>query len=148
MKNRGGFSLLEVVIAIGILAFCIIPMIGMIPLGLNAVRDVVCRTEATGILTKVNADLQTLDISSTASSSLRIPLPTSQILGATTQTTLYFNELGTITPRPLAKFGGYVVLSNSSYILTTATVKIWWPAIISSTNGNGFVEGFTTILRN
>lgn len=44
MKKRAqvpsGFSLTETVIALGLFAFCILPIVGMIPVGMGAVRSV------------------------------------------------------------------------------------------------------------
>ena len=145
MYNKKGFTLIEVLIAIGIVGFCIIPMIGLMPVSLNMVRDIVKRTEATSILGEINVDLKNTTSSATSSPAYGIIFPVDT---NTSQTTIYVNELGTVSPLKDAKFGVSAVLTNSSTASTAATVRVWWPPTASSTGGYGFVEGFTTILRN
>lgn len=52
------FSLVEVVLAIGITAFALIAILGLLPVGLNTMRESVDEMVATGILTAVEADLR------------------------------------------------------------------------------------------
>ena len=53
-----GFSLVEVTLAIGVAAFCLIVMLGLLPAGLNANRDGAEQTVATGLVAAVAADLR------------------------------------------------------------------------------------------
>jgi prepilin-type N-terminal cleavage/methylation domain-containing protein len=144
MKKKG-FSLIEVIIAIGILGFCIIPMIGLIPVSLDMVRDTVKRTEAVGILGEVNVDLKCTASDATSSPIYGITFPS----GTTpSMSTIYVNELGVVVPLRDAKFGVSVILINPSTVSTSASVRVWWPPTAPSTGGYGMQEGFTTILRN
>ena len=56
---RGAFSLVEVTIALGIAAFCLVVMLGLLPAGLNANRSGLEQTAATGLAAAVAADLRT-----------------------------------------------------------------------------------------
>ena len=38
--SNAGFSLIEVVIALGIFSFCIVAIVGLLPVGMNSVRSV------------------------------------------------------------------------------------------------------------
>lgn len=52
-----GFSLIEVVMALGICSFCLIALIGLLSQGLSSNRDTVSQTEAAGIARMVQTDL-------------------------------------------------------------------------------------------
>ena len=47
--GRGGFSLVEIVIALGIFAFCIVVLLGLMPVGLRAARSVSDESNAVNI---------------------------------------------------------------------------------------------------
>ena len=51
--SKAGFSLIEVVIALGIFAFCIVAIIGMLPVGMNSVRSVSNENNAIHIATSI-----------------------------------------------------------------------------------------------
>lgn len=52
------FSLVEVTLALGIAAFCLIVMLGLLPAGINASRSGMEQTAATGFAAAVAADLR------------------------------------------------------------------------------------------
>ncbi len=56
--SRLGFSLMEVVIAIGILSFAMIPLVGLIPMGLKNTKSSSEETHALNILTMVIQDFR------------------------------------------------------------------------------------------
>lgn len=60
---RGGFSLVEVVIAIGVIAFAFIPMMGMLPTGLNLSRQAIDTTVEAQIAQQLTAEVQQTDFS-------------------------------------------------------------------------------------
>jgi uncharacterized protein (TIGR02598 family) len=49
MKTSGGFSLTETVIALGLFAFCILPIIGLIHVGMGAARSVEQEAQAVNL---------------------------------------------------------------------------------------------------
>lgn len=49
MKTSGGFSLTETVIALGLFAFCILPIIGLMPVGMGAARSVEQEAQAANL---------------------------------------------------------------------------------------------------
>ncbi|MEZ0254532.1 MAG: Verru_Chthon cassette protein B [Chthoniobacter sp.] len=59
----GGFSLVEVVIAIGVIAFAFIPMMGMLPTGLNLSRQAIDATVEAQIAQQLTAEVQQTDFS-------------------------------------------------------------------------------------
>jgi len=58
-QNESGFSLVEVVMALGICSFCLIALIGLLTSGLTSNRDTVSQTEAAGLAEMIQADLVT-----------------------------------------------------------------------------------------
>ena len=58
VAEKAGFSLVEVTIAVGIAAFCLISIIGLLPAGFSANKESLKTTEAAGIVQAVFADLR------------------------------------------------------------------------------------------
>lgn len=48
-NSREGFSLVETVVALGLFAFCILPIIGLMPVGLGAARSVAQEAQAANL---------------------------------------------------------------------------------------------------
>lgn len=75
------FSLVEVALALGVAAFALVAIIGLIPIGLNSNQASSEETAAAGLAAGIVADLQMtpVEIPPTAKSSLRyaVPLPVS-----------------------------------------------------------------------
>ena len=61
--ERAGFSLVEVTIAIGLLAFCMVSVMGLLPVAMNISRDAMDRNIEAYMLQTVRADLQGGDYS-------------------------------------------------------------------------------------
>lgn len=57
-KRLSGFSLVEVTLALGICAFCLISLVGLLPAGLSASSNASRQSEATAIAESFLADLQ------------------------------------------------------------------------------------------
>src|SRR5207245_8150641 len=92
VKKRftSAFSLVELTLALGIGAFCLITVFGLIPIGVQTNRNATSQTRATNIMAAVVADLRATPTTSGTwtgtSSQFCIPLGTS--------TTLYFDSEG------------------------------------------------------
>jgi len=65
-QPRAGFSLIEVTIALGIAAFCLITVFALLPLGLNSNQNSFEQTAAAGIATAIAADLHGTPVVSSA----------------------------------------------------------------------------------
>ena len=152
-NHCGGFSLVEVVIAIGIAAFCLVTMLGLIPSGLKAVNATTEQTAATAIISEVMTDLRDTPIGSNTSPVLAIQLPTNGItndIGLTNTTNFYVSESCTLYPTNTsldARYGVTLSLSNSSLFITTARVQVWWPSTVPPAHAVGSVEAISAIMR-
>lgn len=60
-KNSRGFSLVEVVLALGILVFCLVALLGLIPSGLQSFRAAMTLTVESQIAQSISGDLQLTD---------------------------------------------------------------------------------------
>jgi uncharacterized protein (TIGR02598 family) len=81
-----GFSLVEVTLAIGIAAFCLIAVFGLIPVGVQTNRTATSQTRATNLMAAVIADLRATPATCPKSLQFGIQFGTS--------TTLYFDDEG------------------------------------------------------
>ncbi len=141
------FSLVEVVIAIGIASFCLVAMLGLIPSGMKAVRASTEQTAATSLMMAIASDLRTTPSSNTISSQFGITIPSS---GGNTNT-IYLNEDGsTNASAASSRYAVSVTLSNSANAtaLTSALIQIWWPAAAQLTNAQGSIETVTAFSQN
>lgn len=99
-NSPAAFSLIEVTLALGIAAFCLLTVFGLLPLGLNSTQNAAEQTTVAGIATAISSDLHGTPVitSSTgaATSQFNFPLPSPG--GATgsipVMHTLYFNGDG------------------------------------------------------
>src|SRR5438105_1380239 len=78
MKGRvyAAFSLIEVTLAVGVAAFCLIAVFGLMPVGVQANRNATSQTTATNIIAAVIADLRATPTTSTASSQFGVTFGT------------------------------------------------------------------------
>jgi uncharacterized protein (TIGR02598 family) len=90
--TRRGFSLVETVIALGIFVFCIVGIVGLMPVGLNAVRGVSNENNAIHIASSIQGIWEVASANSTLTNS-RFPV-TNFYIGSTNTSDFYFNEFG------------------------------------------------------
>ncbi len=60
---HGGFSLVEVTLALGILAFCLVTMVALLPVGLNSQKDAMEEARASGVLQMATAAVRSASFS-------------------------------------------------------------------------------------
>lgn len=154
-KNIRGFSLVEISLALGIAAFCLVAIFALLPIGLKGNLESSEETAATGVLSLVVADLSASPATippgaATNSRQFAIPIPASPVTAATAVPPLYFSESG---------FDGSSRLASSQFRLdvtflptagaksaTLARVKASWPA--AAPNPSGRVETLVALDRN
>ena len=57
-RKRAAFSFVEVTLALGIAAFCLIAVFGLMPVGVQTNRNATSQTAATNILSSVVSDIR------------------------------------------------------------------------------------------
>ena len=163
MKKRftSGFSLIEVTLAIGIAAFCLIAVFGLIPVAAVTNRNAISQTTATNLMGIVLSDLRATPRTNNSSLQFAIPFGTS--------TTRYFNSQGQCAcdsaglqrPNPLTRSCSLtwspalqpryrldITWSAAPTGSRYAGVKVWWPAAATAASASGSTEMFAAFDRN
>jgi Tfp pilus assembly protein PilV len=156
-RLTSGFSLVEVTLALGIAAFCLIAVLGLIPVGVQTNRNATSQTGASSIIRAVVADLRAMPKAAGTwtgtSSEFCIPLGTS--------TTLFFDSAGrccnsvagTTSPcgvpwvPPIQPCYQVNITFPSPGNLTYADLKVTWPAAATVGNASGSIEMFAAFDR-
>ena len=148
-RSTTAFSLVELTFALGIAAFCLIAVFGLMPVGVQTNRNATSQTAATSILSNVIADMRATPRTASTSTQYGIAFSTSST------TTLYFDSEGQFA----TSLG-----ANSRYRLTVtiptnpagansatfADLKVTWPAAVNpaTTTPGGSTEMFAAFDRN
>lgn len=147
------FSLIEVVIALGVAAFCLIAIFGMIPAGLNSNQASLRETLAASLTSSIVSDLRAVpgQLTSATTSIYRIALPAS---GLSSTTVFFLNEDGSTNSlgdpaAPPAYRAAVVVTSATNRQASTARIFLTWPALADpSATGlpANFTDSFETVV--
>ena len=162
MKQRScsAFSLIEVTLAIGIAAFCLIAVFGLVPVAVLTNRNATSQTAATNVIASVIADMRAT--TSSTSPQYRITFGTAK--------TLYFDGAGecsvnvggstkvdgsTWSPPLQTRYQLNVTFSQQSPTPAPPAVptiyadfKVTWPAAATTANATGSTETFAAFDRN
>jgi uncharacterized protein (TIGR02598 family) len=141
--KSAAFSLIEVTLALGVAAFCLIAVFGLMPVGVQTNRNATSQTAATNIIAAVVADLRATPTTN----------PTSSQFGITfgTDLKLYFNNAGQAATSLGADSRYRLKITwNGSAGLRYADLKITWPAAVdpTTTTPSGSAETFAAFDRN
>jgi uncharacterized protein (TIGR02598 family) len=151
IRVAAAFSLVEVTLALGIAAFCLIAVFGLLPVGVQTNRNATSQTRATNIMGAVVADLRATPNVKTISAQFAITY------GACKR--LYFDSEGQIvssgtcdpstTVPPTSRYQVNVTWSDSGWSqLKYADVRVTWPAAATVANASGSTEMFAAFDRN
>jgi len=144
-----GFSLVEVTLALGVAAFCLLALFGLLPVGLQANQNSISQTAAASVLSSIIADLRATPKTSLTSSQYDITF------GA--EKSLYFDGEGrAVAPMDPNATPRYRVTINfpaspaGSFAPTFASLKLTWPALVdpATTTPAGLVETFAAFDRH
>ena len=142
-SKNSAFSLIEVTLALGVAAFCLLAVFGLMPVSMQTNRNATSQTAATSIIAGVVADLRATPTAN----------PTSSQFGITfgTNATLYFDGAGQSSTSPTRKFP-LSTEYNVEWLLRAhcryADFKVTWPATATAANATGSTEMFAAFDRN
>jgi uncharacterized protein (TIGR02598 family) len=130
--SQAAFSLVEVTLALGIAAFCLIAILGLVPVGVQTNRNATSQTAATNILTSVVSDLRASPPGQSKSAKYSIKR------NKLSATTLYFDGQGQFAPLlaslPNARYrlSVQVGADNPGGVVypAYAYLKVSWPAAV------------------
>ncbi len=160
-----GFSLVEVVLALAVATFCLLPILGLIPIGLTTNQDTVRATTATSLAEAVADDLRATPPSALTSPSYGLGVPATG--GSVTTTTIYLTQDGSNTDGSGTKLTS-PSMTQATYLATvvltpaaagtlnasTARILITWPAQPNQANNQppthykGSFEAVVGLSRN
>jgi uncharacterized protein (TIGR02598 family) len=140
--RASAFSLVELTLALGVAAFCLLAVFGLMPVGVQTNRNAASQSATTNIIAAVVSDLRATPTTSATSSQFAITFGTAK--------TLYFDGAGQFTTSLSAnsRYQINVTFPSSPTGLRYADVKVTWPAAATSANASGSVETFTAFDRN
>ena len=127
------FSLVELTLALGIAAFCLIAVFGLVPVGVQANRNATSQTTATNILSGVVSDIR----ASTPGQGFTAKYHITR--SKNTFTTLYFDGQGQATTSLGAnsRYRLYVKIANNPAAVVYPNyvwLKVSWPAAVDTIN--------------
>jgi uncharacterized protein (TIGR02598 family) len=150
--TAAAFSLVELTLALGVAAFCLIAVFGLMPVGAKTNRNATSQTAATNILSSVVSDIRASPKGHT--NSVKYGIRRSK--GNTT--TVYFDGQGQVTTslgansryRLYVKI--YPIVAQPPYLATYAYLKVAWPAAVDPLSPtiapSGSVETVATFFEN
>ena len=149
-RFRSGFSLVEVTLALGVAAFCLLAVFGLLPIGLKTQQTAIEQTAATGIVSAVAADLRNTARTTTTSSLFAITIPANT---ASSSSRLYFDSEGRYSPAISANSRYRVTItfspnSTGGRGATFVHLLVSWPAGATTPSAAGIAETFLALDRN
>lgn len=149
LSAAAAFSLVEVTLALGIAAFCLIAVLGLMPVGVQTNRNATSQTAATNIMAAVVADLRATPKASTTSAQFGMAYPTNPCANGCPLPPLYFDSTGQFTTA-LGLNSRYQLNTTwyGSSALRYVDLKVTWPAAATVVNAAGSTEMFVGIDRN
>ena len=175
-SRNAAFTLVEVVLALGVMAFCLVPLFGLLPVGLNSNQIALEQTAAAGVASSVAADLRqtpgyvagSANYAFTHPKSPRFLIPVPNKAGDPLTHTSFFTEDGTVAgtsggtvpvdqdtnpaQNPRYRVSLTFVLPNTPQKDRTATlvrVLVTWPALAdpsAATAPTNFSGSFETMI--
>ena len=138
------FSLVEVTVALGVGAFCLIAIFGLLPIGVQQNQASFSQTMGTTIMRNVIADLWATPNASSTSAQYQITFGTSK--------TLFFDDSGraNTSSGPNSRYQLNVSFPSNSgtFAATYAHLTLSWPANANPGDARGSVEMFAAFDRH
>jgi uncharacterized protein (TIGR02598 family) len=143
-SSAAAFSLLEVVLALGVAGFCLIAVLGLLPVGVQTNRNASSQTAVSNIIATVVSDLRTTPAAAMTSPEFAITFDAAK--------TLFFDASGKASPS-LSSDSRYrlnVTWNAAPTGLHYAVLKATWPAEVdpATTPPGGSAEIFAAFDRN
>lgn len=143
--STDSFSLVEVTLALGVAAFCLIAVFGLLPIGLKTNQNAISQTASASIIAAVVADMRATPRATATSTQFGITFGTAK--------TLFFDGEGRFATSPAANSRyqlnvNFPPNSAGSNAATFAYLKVTWPASAVSGNALGSSEVFAAFDRH
>jgi uncharacterized protein (TIGR02598 family) len=160
LRRAAAFSLVEVTLALGVGAFCLIAVFGLLPVGVQTNQRATSQTAVTNITAAVVADLRATPITTTISPQFGITFGTNALRYFDSEGRCSCDSAGlqrfnsvtgscsdTWSPALQLRYQLNVTWSGST-ALRYVDLKVTWPAAATAANASGSVETFAAFDRN
>lgn len=130
LRSVSAFSLIEVTLAVGIIAFAVIALYGLLPTSIATVRSGASEETATDILYSAAADLRRTQTAQTNSPFYQLPVEANP----SAATSRFFDATGSLLPEPTdARFRLEVnPCTNPNPRFSVWHLTVFWPAQATS----------------
>ncbi len=164
-KNlSSGFSLIEVILALGIAAFCLIPLLGLLPVSLKSYQASNEQTQMVHLARMIVADLQATPTTTTTSPRFGFTIPAAGQGAETSPQSLYFDMYGSPTSKEVGTAPATSISGFPSYFCvgiaftpppagqrsaTSVRIMVSWPALADRTPGQWpthYTDTFQTVI--
>src|SRR5664279_3775732 len=144
-----GFSLVEVTLALGVAAFCLIGLFGLLPLGVQTNQSSSSQTAAASVLSSVVADLRATPKTNPTSLQYEITFGAVKILYVDGEGRAVVPANGNAIPRYRVTIT-FPPSPSGSFAPTFVSLKISWPALADPATSTpaGSIETFTALDRH
>ena len=141
--SDSGFSLVEVTLALGVVGFCMLAIVGMLPVGLSANRNSIGQSAAADLARGIVADLRAAKNTANTNQSPQYAI----LFSTTAPQTTYFGDDGAKASSPPA--GGFQATTtvNTNSIPVSVKIRITWPAAVPPASASDAFEITTAIDR-
>lgn len=166
-KGRGGFSLVEMALAIGVASFCLLAIFALFPLAQTTHQASSEQGVMNSLVSEIASDLRAAPKTSppTTQTSPKFQLVIGTAGTGTTTQTLFFRDGGevigppgtdptTINPPPRYRVNVVLTPPASGRMATTGRILVTWPSLADKTVGttptnySGSLEAFVGFDRN
>ncbi len=152
-RSEEAFSLVEVVIAVFVVSFCLVAVLGLLPIGMKSNNDSSSQTAAAGLAMAIASDLRAAPVTNIPVTSSNYGLTIPVAGGGASTRTFYLSEDGTTTASATAlnsRYQATVTITPPASGLKSATaarILLSWPPGASPTNATSF-ESVIYLNRN
>jgi uncharacterized protein (TIGR02598 family) len=139
------FSLVEIAVALGVAGFCLVAVVGLLPIGVKTNQNAISQSASASIIAAVFGDMRATPKASATSIQFGITFGTTK--------TLYFDGDGAFSNSVTASSRYRLSLTfppnpSGSFGATFAHLKVTWPAQASPSNAIGSTEAFAAFDRH
>lgn len=142
--SRDAFSLVELTLALGIAAICLMSVFGLLPVGLESNHNAISQSASASIIAAVVADMGATPKAATTSAQYAVSFGTAK--------TIYFDNEGAIAASlgPTSRYRLEIEFppNPTAGAATFAYLKVTWPAAASPASAMGASEVFVAFDRN
>ena len=148
-RQSGGFSLVEATLALGVAAFCLLTLFGLLPLGLQTNQSSISQTTAASVLSSIVADLRATPKTSATSVQYVITFGVAKVLYLDAEG----RAVSPTNPTAIPRYRVAITFPSNpggSGPPTFVCLRLSWPAAVDPATNipAGLVETFTAIDRS